>query len=131
MPIFLLIVSILLLLVSGISYWQLIKQTPRRFFQELDALGLGNGSLQVFYALTGFYLLYLLTVMNYVRPLVIPAIILSLDSLLFLLVLRRYAYSNRLSGYFRSGFGLYVSGTMQTAFLLAAIYLLAIRSTGA
>jgi hypothetical protein len=125
---FLIIVSWLLLLLSVISLIQTCKQKPEGLFAELEQEGFGNVILQIAYGLTGFYLLYVLTVMNHVRPLTWFGILTILEMLLFLLALRGDRKTGPLVRWYRNGIGMYVSALINIAFPIAAIYFLQFSS---
>ncbi|MGZ4123122.1 MAG: hypothetical protein ACXVOI_07925 [Tumebacillaceae bacterium] len=100
----------------------------RNLFAELDASGENNAVRQTIYALTGFFLLYVLTVMKTLHPMVVPGLVVLLDSLLFLYCCsalnRKHEERSLVSRYYQSGFGLYLSVLFQILFFAATLLFL-------
>jgi hypothetical protein len=124
---FLLIIAVVLLLVTLASFKQMFSFGARNLFAQIDGKGESNGARQMVYALTGLFLLFVLTVMKVVQPLTLPGIIVTVDSLLFLYAC--YAKRNQerdglVRRYYQSGFGLYFSALLQIVFLVASLLFL-------
>ncbi|ASS75226.1 hypothetical protein CIG75_09690 [Tumebacillus algifaecis] len=120
----LIVLSYLLLLLSVLSFWQTFKQKPAGFFHELEAAGMSNGVRQIMYAITGLYLLYVLTVMNVARPLTWFGIVTIIESLCFLLALRGDLTSGLFVRWYRYSVGMYVSAVFHILFPIVALYFL-------
>lgn len=121
---FLIVISYLLLLLSVVSLWQTVKQKPEGYFRQLEEAGFGGGTRQVMYGITGLYLLYVLTVMNYVRPLTWLGAVTVAETLFFLLSMRGDLNSGLSVRWYRKSIGMYLSGVLNILFPLAALYFL-------
>ncbi len=125
MPIFLLICSSLLLLLGGLTYWQIYRVSAGEFIKEWgESLSGHNGSLQITYGTTGLYVLFVLTAMKHLPATQYLGVLTILDSLLFSFASYRLYKHAPLHRYYSSGIGVYLSGFLQIVFCAAAIYYL-------
>jgi hypothetical protein len=121
---FLFIVTVVLLILTALSLQQLRKNGITAVLGKLAEKDVANSTIQSYYALTGFYLLYVLLLMKQVPHLLVPGIIIGVDNLLFLLFLRRLDRDGALQRYYRKGIGFYLSYAIQIPFFVAALYFL-------
>lgn len=121
---FLFFCTALLLVITVICYWQIFKMPASEFFGEWETAEMGNAGLQILYALIGVYVFYVLTVITYAKPALYLGLLTALESLVFLVAMRRYHHHGTMHGYYRSGVGLYLSALFQVIFLIAALYYL-------
>lgn len=120
---FLIVVLILVLLMDLLALFQLWKHKTEAYLRELEESAKSNGMVQVYYAITGVYVLLLLLVMKQLPVMTIPGAVLAVDSLLLVLLLRQ-AGTNKLYIRFYRGPGIWLSGLGHTAFAAMALYLL-------
>ncbi|TCP59337.1 hypothetical protein EV586_101553 [Tumebacillus sp. BK434] len=124
MSVFLIVISYLLLLLSILSLWQTFKHKPEGYFRQLEEAGFANVTRQMMYGLSGLFLLYVLTVMNHVRPLTWFGVLTIAETLFFVLAMRGDLQSGLAVRWYRHSIGMYVSSLLNVLFPLAALYFL-------